>query len=336
VGGGDEMPVGARPGRPGGRLRGGLLPIDLELRHLRAFLEKGIGDQLAYHVLDAAFPFTTEVSGFMGAKTPLGELTPMGNEMLGLGLLAQSLTHPVCAMIPVTDDKIVDAFLGEIDKKLAELARREIEEFIKMERYQVMLGRQPMRIYAIKVMGITLRICWARMGNMLVIANQPQVIEELAGQLDTARPQPGGTVGHALFRVRPENWNAVLPSYRLGWEEAHRSACEINQQRIANVARGYPELVKPDGSASPELMEKVKLLYGVRPFCPDGGTYQAHAQHSGCRCSIHGDRTVGSRQLMAPTQASATAKTLSTFKGLTATLTFLDDGLHAVVTIQRK
>ena len=45
------------------------------------------------------------------------------------------------------------------------------------------------------------------------------------------------------------------------------------------TARGWPELVKaPEMSA--ELLQKVTLLYGVRPYCPDLGKYTV------CNCLL--------------------------------------------------
>ena len=51
--------------------------------------------------------------------------------------------------------------------------------------------------------------------------------------------------------------------------------------------------------------------------------------------SIHGT-ALAPRQASAPAQDQPLGKLLSSFAGLEATLTFLEDGLHAVVTIDRK
>ena len=51
-------------------------------------------------------------------------------------------------------------------------------------------------------------------------------------------------------------------------------------------------------------------------------------------CSVHGT-ALAPRQGSAPAQDQSLGKLLSSFAGLEATLTFLEDGLHAVVTIDR-
>ena len=45
---------------------------------------------------------------------------------------------------------------------------------------------------------------------------------------------------------------------------------------------------------------------------------------------------VAPRQLVAPAKGSAMDRLMKDFSGLTAQLTFLEDGLHAVVTVERK
>jgi hypothetical protein len=347
------------------RLRRGDIPPDLfglDPRKVHEFLVKGIGDQASFHVLDASFPLSTELSGFIGSRTPLAEFGPMRMgifEMASFAMIAQSLTHPFCIMIPVKDAKIVDDFLNEIDKRFAQDWSHELDRFVHIEQYQVKMGDKQVRIYAIKILGITLRFCWCRAGDVLMIANQTQVLEETMAKAKADEKQ---MIGHAMFRVRPERWNAVLADYRLGWEENQRAACVVNETRIANVARAWPELLGPDGTVTPELLNEVHRIYGVKPFCPDGGNYQVHAlnqlglrqnlrqvfrrprneeqrsveaDHFDCECSIHGTPNAP-RQLLAPTEESATAKTLSTFGGLKATLTFMEDGLHGVVVIDRK
>jgi hypothetical protein len=122
----------------------------------------------------------------------------------------------------------------------------------------------------------------------------------------------------------------VLPGYNLGWAEKHRSGCHDNLSLLANVARGWD-----DKAVDADVRERVARFYGVRPFCPDGGTYSLSADGRRCTCSVHGDPQ-DPRQLAAPTPDSPTGQVLKTFAGLRATLTFHEDGLRAVVVVERK
>lgn len=303
-----------------------------QLPKLRRFVGDGIGDQISFHVHDAAQPIAAEVTGLFGAMnpvmSPLGRMGPM--EMSMIGLLAQGLINPVCVSVPVKDAKVVDEFLVELDRLYAISVARQFGR--EWHYYTMDWRKQSVRCLAIKFFGISLRLCWGRVGNQLVIVNHPSVLDTLA---ETPTSVAAPVTGHAMLRVRPENWNAVLPVYQLGWAEGQRSSCEVNQQRISSVARGWPTLLKPDGEISPELLQRVTQLYGVRPYCPDGGRFNLAKHGADCTCSIHGGWH-HARQLTAPVEDSATAKTTRSFAGMTATLTFLEDGLHAVVTIDRK
>ena len=89
-----------------------------------------------------------------------------------------------------------------------------------------------------------------------------------------------------MLRVRPENWNAVLPGYNLGWAEANRAACHANLDMVSNVARGWNDnrVATPDAA----LLARVGRVYGERPFCPDGGSYSLSPDGRSCRCGVHG------------------------------------------------
>ncbi|MBL8825298.1 MAG: DUF1559 domain-containing protein [Planctomycetia bacterium] len=323
------------------RMRNPLAEIpNLNMPLLRDFLTKGIGDQITYHVLDASQPINAEVSGFLGALSTMGEMAPrtFGAEMIVFGMLGQSLTNPACMVIPVNHVETVDRFLSEVDQRLAEIPKH-IVDFLRTEQYQIKQGEHMVRVYGIKVLGFSFRVAWARFGQWLVFTNHPALIEELAqhySHVQPARIPTNAIAGHAQFRIRPEAWNAVLSGYRLGWAENHRSACEVNQQQIANVAMAYPELLNAQGEATEALLDKVYQVYGSRPYCPDGGKYRYYSSNHSCECSIHGNAVVAPRQLLGPATDSETARTIAQFKGMSATLTFLEDGLHAVVTIDRK
>lgn len=320
-------------------------PFDLpnvDYKLLRVFLEKGIGEHVSYQVLDAAQPITSDVTTFMGSRLPMAGFGNdfFGSEMLFFGMLIQSLTNPACIVVPVQQADIVDRFLVEVDKQLASLPKG-FQDFVQMEQYQIPVGENKVRIYSIKLLGISFRIAWARMGNYLVVTNQPTMLPELHQYYSKqAAPSKEANTkkddqGHAQFSIYPEAWKQVLPGYRLGWAENHRVACAKNQQCIANIARSYPELVKADGTYDPKLLTLVRQQYGQRVFCPDGGTYKL-LPDGNCECSIHGCAHINPQQPLEPSKDSDTMKSLAEFKGLNATLTFLEDGLHAVLVLKRK
>jgi hypothetical protein len=75
-------------------------------------------------------------------------------------------------------------------------------------------------------------------------------------------------------------------------------------------------------------------FYGARFYCPDGGEYVADGERT-CRCTVHGTLHAPV-QGAAPARDSEVGRLLRSFRGATATLTFLPEGLRAVVEIEQK
>jgi hypothetical protein len=252
--------------------------------------------------------------------------------MFGLGLLIQFLTGPSSISIPVKDPKVVDEFLAELDKM--SVPRGDFG-FLRayLDFYRVPFPEpHVIRCHVVKFFGLKWRLYWGRIGNGLYIANRPFILTDLA-EAHAAGKKPTGEKGHALLRLRPENWNEVLPGYKLGWAEGHRSACLDNLSQVANVSRGWND--RAGGTPDRALLDRVTRVYGARPFCPDGGTYTLSADGRTCSCSVHGS-VLEPRQPAAPVETSATGQLLKTLAGVRATLTFEEDGLRAVVIVDRK
>src|SRR5262249_42219054 len=106
----------------------------------------------------------------------------------------------------------------------------------------------------------------------------------------------------------------------------------------ALAAKDSSNLVSTAGSWDDRGREAQRLadrLYGVHFFCPEGGRYLLSPSGKTCRCSVHGS-VLKPRQPAPPRADSPLAQLLKAFAAMTATLTFLDEGLRAVVTIDRK
>jgi tetratricopeptide (TPR) repeat protein len=125
-----------------------------------------------------------------------------------------------------------------------------------------------------------------------------------------------------------------MPDFQLGWAEGSRAACLNNLGSLGPVARALAasgaHQVKPA-----DLERAAGRLYGVYSFCPDGGRYKVSSDGREVHCSLHGT-AMAPRQMIAPATGSPMDQVLKDFGGTSAEVTFLEDGLHAVVTIQRK
>ena len=183
------------------------------------------------------------------------------------------------------------------------------------------------------------RLFFTRIGKALYVASKPFIIEDLANLHKQQASQPAagrdpGPTSHAMVRIRPRHWKEVLPTFQLGWAEASRQSCLNNLGPLSSAARATVACGQSKPSEA-EIGRAADAVHGVHFFCPDGGHYRLSEDRLEVVCSAHGS-AIDPRQMPAPDADSAMGRLMKDFGGLTAALTFLEDGLHAVVTIQRK
>jgi hypothetical protein len=329
----------------------GIPEKDAEQLDLVKFVTKGLGNQVGLHIYDAPPMFDLNTPEMLGLLT--GTFNGGGRGFRGDGLeevwiafVVASINSPAYIALPVQDEKVVDDFLGQLDKVLPPLAKqRERAGFIRFEQdfYKAKLKDKdgtPMRCYSFSVGPVKWRMFWARIGGGLYIASKPFILEDLAAlhdeqgkAKDKPKPDPD-TTAHAIIRLRPKNWNQVMEDYQLGWEENNRQACANNVGPISSVGRAIVKGEKSGDEAGKEAQRLADQLYAVHFFCPDGGKYVLSADGKTCSCSVHGNAR-DPKQTQAPSPGGP-SKVLQEFGGLTASLTFLEDGLHAVIVVDRK
>lgn len=259
--------------------------------------------------------------------------------MLPISFMIASLNSPVYLAIPVNDEKIVDQFLGGLDDALAVLARQKnrngwFELDFNFYRIASEDTTDGTRCYGVRFGPIQWRVFFARIDRGLYIASKRFILDDLRQKELEPKAIDRGPTAHAMIRLRPEHWKEVLPGFRLGWAESSREACLNNLGSLGSVARAMT--ASGDGLAKPtDVLRAADRLYGTHSFCPDGGKYGISPDGREVRCSVHGT-ALAPRQPLAPRPGSPMSQILNEFGGLTAALTFLEDGLHAVVTIERK
>jgi len=304
------------------------------------FLTKGIGNQIGMHVYDAS-PFVDfNLTGFLGEVLGSfrGGRSGIDDEVIPISFLIASLNAPVYLAVPVENPEIVDGFLDQLDGMLARMARRPQRDSwfnLEYDFYRVPLENDDNRIrcYAVQFGPIKWRVFFARIGDGLYIASKRFILEDLAAIADRKQAD-AGPVAHAMIRVRPEHWKESLPAFRLGWAESSRVACLDNLGPLSSVARAMR--ASGDTPQKPgEVHRQADKLHAVHFFCPDGGRYEVSPDGTQVTCSVHGS-ALAPRQRTAPAAKSPMGRLMGDFAGATAELTFLEDGLHAVVTIDRK
>ncbi|MBV9125549.1 MAG: DUF1559 domain-containing protein, partial [Planctomycetes bacterium] len=314
------------------------------------FLSKGIGDQVALNIYDATPLFDFNLPAFLGLM--MGSFNgghahaEIGTEELLISFLISSLNSPVYISIPVQDAKVVDQFLDRLDAVMAVQARQQEGGFLPLnyDFYRFPAGQDKekrFRSFALSFGPVKWRLFWARIGDGFYIASKAFILEDL---LKEAKAPAGdkGPEAHAMIRLRPQNWDRVLPEYRLSWAENNREACVNNLGPLSSVARAFVaslSLGKLEGAEAGKISERIHQtadrLYGVHFFCPEGGRYVLAPDGKSMVCTVHGS-VLDPRQPAAPSEQSPLGSLLDHFTGMTASLTFLENGLHAVVVIDRK
>ncbi|MFL6334198.1 MAG: hypothetical protein ACJ754_12865 [Pyrinomonadaceae bacterium] len=316
-------------------------------------LSEGLGDQLGLHVYDSRPPFELNMPSLLGMILASGTGRGGGGDLifgsepfLALGLV--SLNSPVYLSVPVADEKVVDDYLDWADASLAQVARNERRSrWVAFEydfyKYKLSTG-EPARAFGLRFDPARINFYWARIGGGLYVATKPFILEDLAALhaqgRSTAPTVNEDLKGHALARVRAENWNEALPDYNLAWAENEREACLNNLGPLADAARALTSVTEGAQAPTGEALDRATVelagrLAGARFSCPEGGTYHVSADGRQVSCSVHGT-AAAPRQPVAPSEQSPAGRTMRRLTDLTATLTFMDDGLHAVLVVKLK
>ncbi len=312
---------------------------------LVGMVKDGLGNQVSLNVYDGEPLFDLDLPNFLSLA--FGDLN-RGRSFLGspdwpVTFLIASLNSPVYAALPVKDARVVDRCLERLDKVLTREARKNQNAgwfHFDQDFYTTQLkGGWKMRGYGLRLGPVKWRFFWGRVGEALYVASKPAILEDLAAAWAAraeGKPEvgPEGEKVHAMARLRPRNWNQVLNDYRLGWAENNREACLRNLGPMSSVARAL-RAEKPEGDLARPVQQTADRLYAVHFFCPEGGRYFPSPDGKTCSCSVHGSAE-SQQQPLAPNEAAGPGKALQNFGGLTASLTFLEDGLHAVLVLDRK
>lgn len=307
---------------------------------------EGLGNQVAVHVYDAEQMFDLDLPEVLGITIASfnGRRRVLGNQDWALAVMIAALNAPVYVSLPVKDANIVDNFLERLDRGLAEEVRRNRNRgnrFLDLveDCYRTKLkDGTPAYGLSLRLWAVKWRFFWARIGDGFYIATKASILEDLAAA--KATPPDARAVAeapaHGMVRLRARNWDQVLPEYRVGWAEKNRAACLKNLGPLASAARSVVAQGKDaEADLSATALATAQRLYAVHFYCPEGGTYKVSADGTTCTCSVHGNAE-SPRQPLAPAEAGGPGKALQNFAGLTATLTFLEDGLHAVFVVERK
>jgi hypothetical protein len=320
------------------------LPI-VEQLDLGTLLAKGIGNQIGFHAYDAEPTFDLSLSRLMGMGVSNLRRGGFDDDLFPIFMVVGSLNSPVYISVPVKDAAVVDEFLHKLDGFLAALSHERQDGFffsVGYDFYELKLDEATaVRSFAFSVGPIKWRVFWSRVGQAVYVASKPEVLRDLIaldGTPLTAARRSDDPPAHAMVRLRPQHWNRALENFQLGWEESNRQACLKNLGPLGSLSRALNSTGHGSGAGQPvafsEVTKYAARLHDVRYFCPDGGQYAVGEHGASCTCSVHGT-LLAPRQAPKPAEASELGKLLRDFQDMNVSLTFLEDGLHATVVLER-
>jgi hypothetical protein len=309
--------------------------------NVERLLIEGLGDTVSFNVCDSDPLLDMNLTQFGAMAMRWGG----ADDMVSIGMLVTSLTSPVYLAIPVHNESVVDQFLAELDRYAVAALREQRGRLWEFNGDYSLIdhpqdGRSATRVVSLSLGPITWRFYLARIGKGLYLASRRAIIDELAAAQGQPAEEPltKSTPAHAMLRFRPEHWRKILPTYQLGWVSSARQRTLDNAALISPFLRTYLA-THADSGRDEELVQGVQKIaeqvHGVQFLLPDGGEFQLSADRTSIVHSRFGDGLVP-HQPDKPSPDGDLQKALSEFKGLSAQLTFLEDGLHAVVTIDRK
>ena len=328
---------------------------------LYTFVAKGLGNRIGLHVCDNDPTFDMQLTSMLPEMFGRGgTMGSLGSETLFIGMAVASLTAPVYIDVAVDDVAVVDAFLEKLDQGAAIEARTQTDFgwfAFKKDFYTVQIGDTKVRSFVLSLGPLKWRFFYARIGSNVCIASKLQTLEQLVtGPVPGPEPQapqqesngdqpkesaPKGarprseSPTHAQLTIHRQQWNRIMPSMRLSWDEAARQACIDNIGPLTSAARVAASSHADDAEVTPEqLAATASSIYGGVHRCPCGGHY-VRTEDGKVVCDVHGN--ADHPQQPAPdAENGGSLEMLNSFSEIRVLLTFLEDGLHAVLEIDRK
>ena len=311
---------------------------------LYTLVAKGLGNRIGLHVCDNDPTFDVQLTSILPEMFGnRGATGIFGRETLFIGMAVASLTAPVYVDVAVEDVAVVDAFLEKLDEGAAFEARTHTDMgwfAFKKDFYTVEVGETKVRSFVLSLGPFKWRFFYARIGSNVCIATKLQTLELIAKEnadnaAIPAQQDVGSSPAHAQVTVHREHWNRIMPSMRLSWDEAARNACLDNIGPLTSAARVAVSSHHDDGGVTPEQLAKsAAWIYGGVHRCPCGGHY-VRTKDGKVVCDVHGNAD-HPQQPVPDAENGGAVEMLNSFSEIRVLLTFLEDGLHAVLEIDRK
>ncbi len=320
---------------------------------LDELLKDGLGEKVGFHIWDAEPTFSLDISALLGlaamAGPNAGRLLAASGQFLWLGGLLASLNRPVYASLSLNNPAIVDKFLDILEPMLAKA--NPVSRGFNAFDYSRLRSKPDLDIHncSWQIGPAKFRLFFARINKSLYLSTQKSVIESIylfmrsrseVGVSISPKGSLEGLVGkaQALFEINHQNWRKVKSDSDLLWLDNSRRACLKNlapltvYARAAASIKGTGDLLAGDivGASTKNPVHQATAL------CPDGGVYKFDATTGNVFCSVHGGLGQSRQAVQLSVNANAANVLLDSLKRSYASLTFLEDGLHGELVVEKK
>jgi hypothetical protein len=286
-----------------------------------------LGDRLELHYCDASTIVEVDPSRLRKLQVPLVGEAPLPLQSM-VAAAVWSIQVPMYLAIDVEDKEKAARLLEKLAGRLFLEKNQALGFPITLDSYRLPDYKEhPVYVFSYQFYAVKVRLHAALVGEQLVVATRPHVLEEVIDAAAAPR-ESSPPEGHLLLRLNGRSLVKMYDDLDLYWSERSRLACNRNTISIYNLVKLYDVSVEKAGELS-------QSKYGVRHFCPDGGHYHYEADRDQVLCSVHGNRR-HSRQRPELGGRSSFAQLLSKIDRVTALLRFDDEALMATVEISRR
>ncbi len=285
-----------------------------------------IGDRVGLHYCDGETVLQIDPANLQD-KLPMVGSVPLAQQILGSGVV-MATGMPVYGTIDVEN--------REKAQRLLELMSKEVflqgtdNAFIptQLDAYRLPDYKgHAIYVFSIQAHAIKLRLHVSLVGDQLVAATKPSVLQEVIDVSD-GEAEAETTKGHLLVRFNRLALNKMYDEVQMYWAEKSRLACHRNTILIYNLHKLY-------GTPIDEVPALAEVKYGFRPYCPDHGEYSFDPQSNRCVCSVHGNREL-SRQKPRVDRESSFFEFIDTLKEVDLVLRYGEDAMIATVEVDRQ
>lgn len=324
-----------------------------DLREMfHSLVNESLGDQIGFHIWDAEPTFSLDISALLGLAALGGRNTralAASGQFLFIGGLLASLNRPVFASFSVKNPMLLDQLLDEMESVLSKVDSSG-RGFVGFD-YSRLQAHPELIIHSCswQLGPAKFRLFVARIEDEFYMSTQKSVIESLYEFRRASRDKTGSnsssTKGdcmaaksQAIFEINHEHWHKVQSDADLLWLDNNRKACLKNLAPLTVLARSVAGL-RHNGDLLPgDILHAASLCSSVaaKAFCPDGGVYTFDSSSGNVYCTVHGGRGQSRQSVNLSESSNASTALLRSLKRSYAQLTFLEDGLHGELVVERK